>query len=152
MGMVFGSILLSIKGIKRENKFKVFNISLVSCTTLLLVAIITNNYIVLLLCWLFGFFFNVIFNTIFSTAAMSTIPSDIRGKVMAITSAISMGLVPIGQLLAGVLGDLMPIRLVLFIMFLCCFIIGFLYIRIKNLKRFIEYDSEYDNLEELMKL
>ena len=152
MGMVFGSILLSIKGIKRENKFKVFNISLVSCTTLLLVAIITNNYIVLLLCWLFGFFFNVIFNTIFSTAAMSTIPSDIRGKVMAITSAISMGLVPIGQLLAGVLGDLMPIRLVLFIMFLCCFIIGFLYIRIKNLKIFIEYDSEYDNLEELMKL
>ncbi|MFR4163771.1 MAG: MFS transporter [Paraclostridium sordellii] len=152
MGMVFGSILLSIKGIKRENKFKVFNISLVSCTTLLLVAIITNNYIVLLLCWLFGFFFNVIFNTIFSTAAMSTIPSDIRGKVMAITSAISMGLVPIGQLLAGVLGDLMPIRFVLFIMFLCCFIIGFLYIRIKNLKRFIEYDSEYDNLEELMKL
>ncbi|MFQ9310394.1 MAG: MFS transporter [Paraclostridium sordellii] len=152
MGMVFGSILLSIKGIKRENKFKVFNISLVSCTTLLLAAIITNNYIVLLLCWLFGFFFNVIFNTIFSTAAMSTIPSDIRGKVMAITSAISMGLVPIGQLLAGVLGDLMPIRLVLFIMFLCCFIIGFLYIRIKNLKRFIEYDSEYDNLEELMKL
>ena len=83
---------------------------------------------------------------------MSTIPSDIRGKVMAITSAISMGLVPIGQLLAGVLGDLMPIRLVLFIMFLCCFIIGFLYIRIKNLRRFIEYDSEYDNLEELMKL
>ncbi|CEO05730.1 MFS family transporter protein [[Clostridium] sordellii] len=152
MGMVFGSILLSIKGIKRENKFKVFNISLVSCTTLLLVAIITNNYIVLLLCWLFGFFFNVIFNTIFLTAAMSTIPSDIRGKVMAITSAISMGLVPIGQLLAGVLGDLMPIRFVLFIMFLCCFIIGFLYIRIKNLKRFIEYDSEYDNLEELMKL
>lgn len=152
MGMVFGSILLSIKGIKRENKFKVFNISLVSCTTLLLVAIITNNYIVLLLCWLLGFFFNVIFNTIFSTASMSTIPSDIRGKVMAITSAISMGLVPIGQLLAGVLGDLMPIRLVLFIMFLCCFIIGFLYIRIKNLKRFIEYDSEYDNLEELMKL
>lgn len=152
MGMVFGSILLSIKGIKRENKFKVFNISLVSCTTLLLVAIITNNYIILLLCWLFGFFFNVIFNTIFSTAAMSTIPSDIRGKVMAITSAISMGLVPIGQLLAGVLGDLMPIRLVLFIMFLCCFIIGFLYIRIKNLKRFIEYDSEYYNLEELMKL
>ena len=91
-------------------------------------------------------------NTIFSTTSMIVVPANIRGKVMAITSTISMGLAPIGQLIAGILGDLMPVRVVLIMAFSACFIVSLFYVKIKNLKKFIEYDSEHDKLEELMKI
>ena len=152
MGMVSGSILLSIKNIKREQKFKILNFSLLGCTSLLLLGILTNSYMVLVMCLFFSFFFNAIMNTIFSTTSTIIIPANIRGKVIAITSTISMGLAPIGQLIAGILGDLMPVRVVLIMTFSACFIVSLFYVKIKNLKRFIEYDSEHDKLEELMKM
>jgi MFS transporter, DHA3 family, macrolide efflux protein len=152
LGTMSGSILLSIKNIKRRDKFKIFVFTELGCTILLVSGVLTNSYLILLLCFFIGFFFNIIFNTIFSTTLMGIVPSEIRGKVMAITSTISMGLAPIGQVVAGVLGDILPVRLVLVLMFLCCFIASLYCIRIKNLKRLIEYDSEHDNLEEIMSL
>lgn len=152
LGMMSGSILLSIKNVKKEHKFKIFGVSMIVNTIMFVFAMITNRYLVLNICFFISFFCNVIFNTIFSTTLMGVVPSEIRGKVLAITSTISMGLAPIGQLLAGVLGDIFPIRGVLIFLFLSCFI-GTLYcIRIKNLKSLIEFDVENDNLEEIMNL
>lgn len=152
LGMMSGSILLSIKSIKKEHKFKIFIITELGCTSMLMLSMLTDNYFILLICFFTGFFFNICFNTIFSTTLMVVIPSEIRGKVMAITSTISMGLTPIGQLIGGLLGEVLPIRDVLILMFFMCFLMSILCILVKNLRKLIEYDSESGNLEKLMRL
>lgn len=152
LGMMSSSILLSIKSIQTKNKCVIFKTTMLGFCLLLIIAVITNNYTVLLFCFGLGFFFNVCFNTIFSTMLMSIIPSNIRGKVMSITSTLSMGLVPIGQCIGGILGEFLPIRSVLIILFTSCFIVCILCCKIKNIKKLIEYDSSTDSLEQLMSL
>lgn len=152
LGMMVGSVLLSIKNIRKEDKFKTFIVTELGFSLMIILAIITDSYKVLLICFFAGFFFNICFNTIFGTVLMSVIPSDIRGKVMAITSTISMGLAPIGQCIGGILGEFLPIRIVLLLLFTSCFIVCIFCCKIKNIKKLIEYDSSTDSLEELMSL
>lgn len=152
IGMMTGSILLSMVQIKRKDKFKIFAISTIISDTLFVCIILVNNYFAMLVVIFLAFFFNICLNTIFNSAMMAVIPSEIRGKVMAITSTVSMGLVPIGKLLGGVLGEFIPIRLVMLVLFFCCFLTAIMCIRITNLRKLIEYENGVDDLEEIMKL
>lgn len=69
---------------------------------------------------------------------------------MAIISTMSMGLIPIGQCLGGVLGEIFSVRLVMISLLLCFTICVVINVSIKNLRKFIEYDSRIDNLESLI--
>lgn len=151
MGGMFGSILLSIVSLKREQKFNIFKLALISQTVLFICFMLFENYFIMLVCIFVAMACNACLNTIASTAMMSVIPGEIRGKVMAITSTVSMGLTPIGQLIGGVLGEVFPIRVVMIGLFICAFICALINIRVKNLRKFVEYDSKIDNVEELMK-
>lgn len=110
----------------------------------------TNNYYLMLVCVFIAFACNVHANTILSTSMMVIIPQEIRAKVMAIISTMSMGLIPIGQCLGGVLGEILSVRLVMISLLLCFTICVVINVRIKNLRKFIEYDSRIDNLESLV--
>ncbi|MGL6104603.1 MFS transporter [Romboutsia sp.] len=151
MGAMSGSILLSIINLKKENKFSVFKITLITQTLFFICFMLSENYFVILVLMFTAFLCNACLNTVASSAMMSVVPSEIRGKVMAITSTVSMGLTPIGQLIGGVLGEVFPIRMVMIALFSCGLICALVNIRLKNLRNFIEYDSQSDSLEELMK-
>lgn len=150
LGAMSGSILLSIINVKREHKFNVYKIGLLGQTLFIILIMLTNNYYMMLIFLFIAFFCNPCLNTIYSSAMMSVIPSEIRGKVMAITSTISMGLMPIGQLLGGLLAEVFSIRLVMLSLFLCCFLCAIASLKTKNLRRLLEYDSNIDNIDELM--
>lgn len=150
LGAMSGSIILSIINIKKEHRFNMYRLSLIIQTALFLCFMLTNNYYLMLIFIYLAFVFNSFANTIASTSMMAVVPSEIRGKVMAITSTVSMGLIPIGQLMGGVLGEIFSIRLVMISLFFFCFIAAVANIRVKNLRKFIEYDSNDDNIEELI--
>lgn len=152
LGAMSGSILLSILNVKREHKFLTYKIGMFGQTSLLMFVMLTNNYYLMLAFIFLGFFCNPLINTISQSAMMSIVPSEIRGKVMAIVSTISMGLMPIGQLLGGVLAEVFPVRVVMFSLFLCCFVCGIISLRVKNLRRYLEYDTNIDSIEEISKL
>ena len=151
MGAMSGSILLSMINLKREHKFNIFRLAIICQSILIILFMLSNNYPLMLVMIFTTFVCNVCVNTIASTAMMSVVPSEIRGKVMAITSTVSMGLTPIGQLIGGVLGELLPIRMVMIGLFTCALICALVNIRVKNLRKFIEFESQRDSVEELMK-
>ncbi len=150
LGGVVGSILLSIITLEKRYKYKLFVSVMLIQSVLFLLFIAINNYYIMLICVLVAFACNVCANTILSTSMMVIVPQEIRGKVMAIIVTISMGLVPIGQCLGGVLGEIFSVRLVMISLLLCFTICVVINVRIKNLRKFIEYDSSIDNLESLI--
>ncbi len=151
LGTLVGSVILSITTIKKEYKFKLFIISSIGNLTLFLGFMITNNYYLMLLFIFLALVCNVFLNTMISTSMMSVLPGEMRGKILAINSTISLGLIPIGQCLGGVLGEFLPIRIVMISLLSCGFISGIFFIKVRHLNKFIEYDSSVDSLEKLIK-
>lgn len=150
LGMMAGSVTLSVVNIKRQNKFKTFKGSLlIFCIGMLFMPLV-QNYGVLLVILFISFFMNAVLNTIFSTTMMQVIPSDIRGKVISIVSTLNMGLTPLGTLLGGFLGEFIPVKIVLIGLFVCSFAVGMAMINVKGASTLIEYDSEESTLNSLI--
>ena len=150
-GTLAGSLILAFVTIKKEHKFRLFVVSSLGNLTLFLGFMITNNYYLMLLFIFLALVCNVFLNTMISTSMMSVLPGEMRGKILAINSTISMGLIPIGQCLGGILGEFLPIRIVMISLLSCSFISEMFFIKVRHLNKFIQYDSSVDNLEKLIK-
>lgn len=138
MGMFCGSIFLSIVDLKKQYKFKLYSISLLIFTVLFILIPIIKNYYLLLIILFISFMFNIIFNTIFQSMLMDLIPSEIRGKVLSLTTTIIKGLTPIGVFVAGVLANFFSITIIMLLFFILTFIVGIVCISIKGSKELIE--------------
>ena len=60
-----------------------------------------------------------------------------------------MGLAPIGNLIGGVLGEIIPVRTVMLISFIMIFAVGICVVFVKSLKKFINYNPEVDSISTL---
>jgi MFS family permease len=61
---------------------------------------------------LFGFA-NAVVNILIQSVMQLGVPGDMRGKVFGLTGTITQGLTPIGLALGGLLGEVLPYRLVI---------------------------------------
>lgn len=61
---------------------------------------------------------NAAINVMLITTAQANTPKEVRGKVMALMGMIGQGLTPLAMALGGVLGAVLPVRLVISASFL----------------------------------
>ncbi|GAA0126925.1 MFS transporter [Clostridium sp. CTA-19] len=150
VGAILASILLSVFKIKKENKFKVYLISLLFFSANAFLIPLAGSYIMMVVIMFFMAFFMVVFNNLFDSAMILVIPANKRGKVSAIAGTLSMGLAPLGTLIGGVLGEFMSAGYAMAILFTigCVFTIGCGLI--KGSKKMIEYEGEECSIEELI--
>lgn len=150
IGMMSGSILLSILNLNKDIKYKLYRISIVLCTLGFSTTSLIRNYNIILIVFFLSAFLNVIFNTIFNSATMMIIPKDIRGKVNGINNALCMGLMPLGSLIGGVLGEIISIKMAILILFSLSFIMSVGCICVKGMKNVIEFEGEGKDIDELI--
>ncbi|MEG1256714.1 MFS transporter [Clostridium sp.] len=150
LGMLTGSILLSIINIKKRYKFKLYVSGVLICLVTLPFAFLIENFYIILVVGFMSFLANVIFNTIFNSVIMLVVPPNKRGKIGALMNTVSGSLQPIGALIGGVLGQVIPIRLAIISLLGVAFIIGLGLIIIKGTRSLVEYDSTDGTVEELI--
>ncbi|MEG3040738.1 MAG: MFS transporter, partial [Clostridium sp.] len=150
LGMLTGSILLSIIDVKKQYKFKLYIVGILVCLVALPFAFLIDNFYIMLAVGFVSFLGNVVFNTIFNSVIMLVVPVDKRGKVGALMNTVSGSLQPAGVLIGGILGDIIPIRLAIISLLVIAFIFGLGLIMLKGTKSLIEYDSNYGTVEELI--
>jgi DHA3 family macrolide efflux protein-like MFS transporter len=71
-----------------------------------------------------GGFSNAIVNVLIQSLIQLSTPQEMRGKVMGLLEALTGGLVPIGMALGGLLGEFLPLRLVIFLAFALAGVVG----------------------------
>jgi len=150
MGMLAGSMLLSIINIKKKQKFRLCATGILICIGTLPIIFLVENFYMMIVIAFISFIFNVIFNTIFNSSIMLLIPSDKRGKVGALMNTISGGLQPVGTLIGGVIGEFMPIRIAILSLLAIDVIVAIGMVTIKGSKTLMEYDSSDGTVEELI--
>lgn len=150
LGMLSGSIVLSIINIRKKHKFKIYAVGVLLCIGLFPFAVIVKDFYVMLAIGFICFFANIVFNTIFNSVIMIVIPSDKRGKIGALMNTISGGLQPVGVLIGGILGEFLPIRMAIVILLAIDFIFAIALVVVKGVKELIEYDSSAFSVEELI--
>lgn len=150
IAMLCGSSLLAVINIKKKYKFVVYAASeVISQLAMLTIFLVSNYYIMVVLAFVFQFF-NVIFNTMFFTVMSLVVPGDKRGKISALMNTLSMGMMPLGSIAGGVLGQIFSIRTAIIAMFTVNLILGIVIMFIKGSKTVITYDSEDGSIDELI--
>lgn len=140
-GAFVGFALLSVLTIKPQNKMRY----LVGCSlteNLLIIAGFNQSSVaVLAVLLVLAGLTNAVVNVFLISTVQASTPSEMRGKVMSLMSTTTQGLTPFAMALGGVLGGVLPIRLVI----TAAFILGFLsfipaYFS-KSFKKFITTDG-----------
>ena len=71
-----------------------------------------------------GGFANAIINVLLQSVIQLTTPQDMRGKVMGFLEALTGGLMPIGMAVGGLLGEFLPLRLIISLAFAIAGLVG----------------------------
>jgi MFS family permease len=121
-GSVIGFTAMSIISVKPKDKMRVFVVASVLSNALTLTAVNQPFYAVMIILLVFAGLFNAIVNVQLISTVQTSVPSEMRGKVMSFMTAATQGLTPFAMALGGLLGGLLPIRIVI----TASFAIGFL--------------------------
>lgn len=150
VGMIVGSALLSVISVKNNKRYSVIVATFLPMAFLFLLIPVVENYYIILVVAAISFALNVMGNTMFDSVLMTIIPHEKRGKVYALINTFSMGLTPLGLALGGVLGEILPIRIAMFFLLGCTFIMTLTVVFIKGLKPMINYNPEDESIEDLI--
>jgi len=123
-GIFLGYTLLSLIEINKEKKFGAFIISgFVISITMIIYSMTLNIYIISIMFFIDGLSL-AIMGSILQTTMQNCVPSNMRSKVFAFRNTLYSALMPIGMLLAGILGEKINMNIVFidYVMFLMLFI------------------------------
>ena len=122
-GAMAGFLFLSIVTVKPANKLTVFIASNIISNLSIIFAINQPYFIVMALFLIIAGFFNSAVNVLLISTVQASTPQDVRGKVMSFITMTTQGLTPFAMALGGVLGGILPIRVVISFAFLAVFLI-----------------------------
>lgn len=142
-GSVVGFIAMSIITINPKDKMRVFVIASILSNVLTLTAINQPIFIVMVLLLVFAGLLNAVVNVQLSSTVQTSVPSEMRGKVMSFMTAATQGLTPFAMALGGVLGGLFPIRLVITASFALGFLIMATSYFSKSFKAYLTQDIDH---------
>lgn len=111
-GMLGGLVLTSALRVRPALRFRVFLLcGLVLAAMFGIVPFV--SFPVLIAAVVIAGVTNAVANTLIASTVQLAVPQEMRGKAFALMGALSMGLTPIAMALGGVLGDILPIPLVI---------------------------------------
>lgn len=130
LGMFGGFTMLSTVEIKKEKRFFAFITSgIIVSITMILYSLTLNPYLIFILFFIDGLSLAIMGSLIQSTM-QSCVSANMRSKVFGFKNALSSALMPLGMALAGLLGEIVNMNLIIlgdYVVFLILFIyLGFL--------------------------
>ena len=146
IGLLLGTLILSFVTIKVKHKYKIYILSILTYMTLRGLGAFINDFIFIVLFFTIGNTLMFTFNTIANSTIMLLTPSDNRGKVFATIGTLAMAISPIGNFMGGLLGEFMDARIVIMgstvvgIIIICFIIIH------PEVKKFLNYDIEENEI------
>jgi MFS family permease len=112
-GGVVGYLLLSTVAIKAKNKLKYFILSDLIYSVLLIALVNLPYFGVMAGMLIAAGVFNAVVNVILVSTVQVSTPHEFRGKVMSFINMTAGGLTPVAMALGGLLGENLPITLVM---------------------------------------
>ncbi|MEW9097058.1 MAG: MFS transporter [Clostridiaceae bacterium] len=113
-GMFLGFTTLSILELKKENKFYAFIWSgITTAITMIIFSITLNFHLIAVLFFINGFSI-AITSSLIQSSMQNSVPSNMRSKAFAFSRTLSSALMPLGMVIAGVLGEKININIVIF--------------------------------------
>lgn len=149
-GMFCGMIITSVIKIPPSLRMKIFVLGFLVSSVCFATAGQILLYPVLLIVLFFGGIGLAITNVFIHSTIQLTVPQDKRGKVFSLIQMVSQGLTPIAMAIGGVLGEFIPIRLII----TSCFtlqMIGFIpFLFFVPFIRFIKFDPAKETVVDIM--
>ncbi len=113
VGMLGGMLVMATVKIPENRRLRLFSISTVLFVTATAVFPVWLNYAFILAMVAVAGFFNSIVNVLIQSVIQLVVPREMRGKVMGLLETLSQGLTPLGMALGGLLGEFLPLRVVI---------------------------------------
>ncbi len=136
VGMLAGMFLLSVCDIKEKLRYYVYRLGVLSFVTFIIIAAFVNRFWVVLLCFTLAFAFQITFNTIFHAVMMIKTDEHMRGKVTSTKTTLVMAASPVGNILGGVLGDLLQPRYAIIVSGGVALLISLLFLNRKKVREY----------------
>jgi DHA3 family macrolide efflux protein-like MFS transporter len=149
-GMFIAMAMTSLIKIPPKNRMILFMSASILMTVFFAAFGISENFSVMSALIFGGGFCIAIVNVFVQSTIQLTVPQELRGKVFSLITMVCMSLTPFAMAIGGVLGEIFPLRHIVFACFVILFL-GFLPCAfIKSLKRFVNFDPEKETIEDIM--
>ncbi|WP_061994716.1 MFS transporter [Clostridium sp. ATCC 25772] len=150
IGAIISSTLLTMIKLERKLKFKAYVCSLIIFSITIFFLPLMKNYVLMMIIMFTMAFFNRIFNVILDSTKMLAIPANKRGQVLSILRTFSMGLAPLGTLVAGILSEFISVKYVMMLLFTVGILSIITCILVKGSKTLVEYEGQDFSLDDLI--
>jgi MFS transporter, DHA3 family, macrolide efflux protein len=150
IGMLLGMVFATTVNIKPKQRLRIFAIASVGFSITFGSIGINNNFYFVCTMLLAGGFFNALVNVFIQATMQQTVPQDKRGKVFALLSSVSMGLIPIAMLSAGVLSKLFSLNVIFIVCFTIIMVIFIPFTFNGSFKKFINFDPDTQTIEDII--
>jgi MFS transporter, DHA3 family, macrolide efflux protein len=149
-GMFISMVVTSIIKIPSYKRMTIFMIGTFLMTIFFGVFALSSTFSLMAAMVFGGGFCMAIVNVFVHSTIQLTVPQEIRGKVFSLISMVCMSLTPFAMAIGGALGELFPLRSIIFTCFAILFI-GFIPLGfVKSFKRFVNFNPEKETLEDIM--
>jgi MFS transporter, DHA3 family, macrolide efflux protein len=149
-GMFIAMAITSLIKIPSRNRMNIFMAASISMTVFFAAFGISKAFFLMAALIFGGGFCIAIVNVFVNSTIQLTVPQEIRGKVFSLITMVCMSLTPFAMAIGGVLGEIFPLRHIIFTCFVILFLSFIPCIFIKPLKRFVNFDPEKETLEDIM--
>lgn len=103
---------------------------------------------IIFICGLFG----AVYNVFITSNIQLTVPEKIRGKVFGLPGLIFPGLAPAAMVVGGILGEFIPIKIIIFASQMLILLMVIPLASKKMFKHFINFDSDTQRLEDIVNM
>jgi MFS transporter, DHA3 family, macrolide efflux protein len=112
-GMVVGMGVTALIRIPARRRLLVFCIGTVAFVLPMAVFPLVGSYWIMLVLLGVGSVFGAIINVLIQSVLQLTVPREMRGKIFGLLETLTQGLTPVGMAIGGLLGELLPLKLVI---------------------------------------
>lgn len=149
-GVFLGMIILSAMEVHPKKRSLLMLVSLsVSNICLILFAMTTEFYLMAVLLLIAGLSDSVV-NVFILSSIQVSVPDDMMGKVMGLLGTLTMALTPLAMVIGGILAEFFPIRSIFLLCFVASFLVFLPMFAISSVRKFINFDPETQDRNELM--
>ncbi|MDQ7095707.1 MFS transporter [Desulfosporosinus sp. PR] len=149
-GMFLGATVTSVFNLPPSKRMFLLTISLVfNNIALALITVFQAFALILALAMLAGIA-NSLVNVFMKSSMQFTVPKDMRGKVFSLRGTVKQGFAPLAMAIGGVLGEFLPIRVVISACCIMSLLISLAFMVRPQFKRFINYDPKAAKLQDIM--
>jgi MFS transporter, DHA3 family, macrolide efflux protein len=111
--MVLGMATTATIKIPAEKRLFLFGLGTVLFIVPLVFFPFFNVFWPMLICMVFGGYFNAVVNVLINSVLQLGVPQEHRGKVFGLLETLTQGLTPVGLALGGILGEFIPLKWVI---------------------------------------